>query len=230
MAKRPNGKHPETPAQPTPRWQNRIVGYGNEAPDQLLANPKNWRIHPQTQQDPLLGVLDEVGWVDEVTVNRRTGFVVDGHLRVALALRYDEPLIPVKYVDLSEAEEDLVLATLDSITSLAGVDAEKLHTLLGGVQTTNPSITAMLAKLADDHAEGDGATSDASLLALTQVTIAEPTYTVKTEDVWHIGRHLLICADVIGDWRLWTKYLIDDDDLFVPYPGPFVPLSLKAVS
>ncbi len=25
-------------------WQNRIVGYGEEAPDQLMANPDNWRV------------------------------------------------------------------------------------------------------------------------------------------------------------------------------------------
>ena len=36
----------KTPAAATPTWRNRIVGTGEEAPDQLLANPANWRIHP----------------------------------------------------------------------------------------------------------------------------------------------------------------------------------------
>src|ERR1035437_1948516 len=31
-------------------WQNRITRYGEAAPDQLLANPRNWRTHPQAQQ------------------------------------------------------------------------------------------------------------------------------------------------------------------------------------
>ena len=31
-------------------WRNRIVGEGVEAPDQLLANPQNWRTHPKFQQ------------------------------------------------------------------------------------------------------------------------------------------------------------------------------------
>jgi hypothetical protein len=31
-------------------WRNRIVGSGEEPPDQLLANPANWRIHPGSQQ------------------------------------------------------------------------------------------------------------------------------------------------------------------------------------
>lgn len=32
-------------------WRNRIAGYGEEAPGVLLANPRNWRIHPKAQQD-----------------------------------------------------------------------------------------------------------------------------------------------------------------------------------
>ena len=68
------------------QWRNRIVGQGEEAPDQLLANPRNWRIHPKAQQDALVSVLDQVGWVQEIIVNQRTGYVVDGHLRVSLAI------------------------------------------------------------------------------------------------------------------------------------------------
>jgi len=51
---------------PTAGWRNRIVGSGEEAPDQLLANPANWRIHPKAQQDALAGALDQVGWVQQV--------------------------------------------------------------------------------------------------------------------------------------------------------------------
>ncbi len=95
---------------PTPAWRNRITGSGEEAPDQLLANPANWRIHPKAQQDALSGALDQVGWVQQVLVNRRSGFVVDGHARVALALSRAEPTVPVLYVDLEPEEEALVLA------------------------------------------------------------------------------------------------------------------------
>src|SRR4030042_875598 len=37
----------------TTNWRNRIIGEGEEPPDQLLANPGNWRIPPQAQQDAL---------------------------------------------------------------------------------------------------------------------------------------------------------------------------------
>lgn len=129
-------------------WQNRIVGSGEEAPDQLLANPANWRVHPRHQQEALAGVLDEVGWVQQVIVNQRTGHLIDGHLRVALAMRRGEPTVPVLYVDLDPEEEALVLATLDPLAALAAADAEKLDALLRDVSTNEAAVQEMLSMLA----------------------------------------------------------------------------------
>lgn len=129
-------------------WQNRITGYGSEAPDQLLANPRNWRTHPATQTDALAGVLSEVGVVQNVIVNERTGYVVDGHARIALALRTGQAAIPVTYVDLSEDEEALILATLDPLSAMAGTDAAKLDDLLRDVSTGDAATQQMLDDLA----------------------------------------------------------------------------------
>lgn len=109
---------------------NRIVGDGDGEPGQLLANPANWRVHPKQQQAALSGVLSRVGWVQRVIVNQRTGHVVDGHLRVALALSRGEATVPVLYVDLSPEEEALVLATLDPVAGMAATDATQLGDLL----------------------------------------------------------------------------------------------------
>jgi hypothetical protein len=114
-------------------WRSRIVGHGEEAPDQLLANPANWRVHPHRQQKALAQALDRVGWVQSVIVNTTTGHVVDGHLRVGLAISRDEPTVPVDYVDLTEEEERLVLASLDPISSMAVSDAPTLTGLLSGL-------------------------------------------------------------------------------------------------
>lgn len=112
-----------------PMFKNRIVGHGHEPPDQLLANPRNFRIHPEIQQDALEVVMETVGWIQEVIKNNRTGHVVDGHLRIMLALRRDEETVPVTYIDVSEEEEKLILLTLDPLSALAGSDAEKLPEL-----------------------------------------------------------------------------------------------------
>jgi hypothetical protein len=126
------------------QWRNRIVSSGVERPDQLLANPKNWRVHPQYQQNALKGVLDEIGWIQDVVVNRATGHIIDGHMRVSIALQRDEEEIPVKYVDLSPAEEELALATFDPIGALAITDKDALQGLIGELDTTNTAITDML--------------------------------------------------------------------------------------
>lgn len=128
-------------------WRNRIIGTEEVAPDQLLGNPGNWRIHPKAQQDALSAVLDRVGWVQDVIVNRRTSHVVDGHLRVALAISRGEATVPVAYVDLDDEEEALVLASLDPIAAMAGGDDAQLATLLAEVQLDSPALDAMFSAL-----------------------------------------------------------------------------------
>lgn len=120
----------ETKATPSGAWKNRIVGHGEVQPDQLLANPKNWRIHPKEQQDALTSVLDKVGWVQQVIVNKQTDFVVDGHLRVSMAISKGEPTMPVVYVDLTEEEESLVLASIDPLAAMARTDEDQLAELI----------------------------------------------------------------------------------------------------
>lgn len=140
-------------------WQNRIIAHGEEAPDQLLASPYQWKIHPKNQQEPLHAALETIGWLQDIIVNVRSGeewtpeernvqTVVDGHLRITLALRHDQPSVPVKYVDLSPSEEALALATLDPLAALAVADKEKLDGLLRELQPVDVRLQEMLAGLA----------------------------------------------------------------------------------
>ncbi len=133
---------------PVTPWRNRIVGYSEEVPDQLLASPWNWRVHPKNQQDSLSGVLREVGLVQNVICNRTTGHVVDGHLRVSLAISEEQPTVPVTWVELSEDEERLILATIDPLSAMAATDRDQLDALLREVQTGDAAVMAMLDQLA----------------------------------------------------------------------------------
>lgn len=77
----------------------------------------------------------------------------------------------------------------------------------------------------DDEPKGEQ--SDGSLLELVEVTIAEPRHQVEHGQVWHLDGHVLIIAEVLTEWQRWKDYLAGDV-IFAPYPGPFIPLSLKA--
>lgn len=133
-----------------PVWQSRIVGHERVDPASLVANPHNFRTHPQAQREALSQAIEQLGFLRSVTVNMRTGNLVDGHERVWQALLTEQPLIDVEYVDLSEAEEKAALATMDPISEMASVDAAKLDELLRDVSVNGEALQQMLADLAED--------------------------------------------------------------------------------
>ena len=130
-------------------YKNRIIGSGEESLDNILFNPRNWRIHPLSQQDALKGVLEEVGWVQQVIINKRTGNLIDGHLRCQLAAREGNKIIPVLYVDIDEAEEELVLATLDPIAGMAATDKAKLDRLFQDINSDNENVQKLISEIAE---------------------------------------------------------------------------------
>lgn len=159
-------------------WQNRIVAYTEIAPNILLPNAKNWRLHPDEQEQALQAILSEIGIVQNVIVNARTSkyrnedgqevipsedddllpyvdmefleaHLVDGHLRTGLAIKNNQPVVPVTLVDLTLEEEDAILATYDPVTEMAKVDAERLRDLHERFHVQNEQLQAMLAEIAD---------------------------------------------------------------------------------
>ena len=118
--------------QPGP-WRSRIVGEAEVDPKTLEAHPENWRGHPPAQQAALEQVLGDIGWVQRIVVNKRSGRCVDGHLRIERALARGEATVPVLYVDLDEDEERAILAALDPIAELAETNIEKRRALIAGI-------------------------------------------------------------------------------------------------
>lgn len=131
-------------------WRNRIVESGLVNPTDLEAHVLNWRRHPLAQRRALEAVLSEIGWVQSVVVNKRTGRLIDGHLRVAAAIDKGVDAIPVTYVDLDEDEERKALATFDSIAAGATTDDEALHALLASIEAGDEELARFLATLAGD--------------------------------------------------------------------------------
>ena len=128
-------------------WKSRITGQGEMPPSELLPNPRNFRTHPLFQKQALGDQLEQLGWIQQVIVNKVTGRLLDGHLRVALALEKGQRRVPVVYVELSETEEALALATLDPLTALAVTDGSKLNELLQQVATQTGQLGDFLSEL-----------------------------------------------------------------------------------
>ena len=171
-------------------WQNRITRYGEEAPDQLLANDKNWRVHPKAQQDALEGALRKVGIVQNVVVNERSGKMIDGHLRAQMAISSGQPTVPITYVNLSDEEEALVLATIDPVTGLAGTDQKLLDSLITDIR---------LSDLGMDLGTGlndllNGLSPDPSLAAVEgedDVPALPSDPVSRLGDLWLLGGHVV---------------------------------------
>jgi len=99
---------------------------------ELMPNPKNWRLHPVTQENALRSILADIGFAD-AAIARQTDaglMLIDGHLRTDVA---SDAEIPVLIVDLNEEEADRLLATLDPIATMAEANSDMLENLIRGV-------------------------------------------------------------------------------------------------
>jgi len=152
----------------------------------------NFRRHPKNQQDALSGLVSELGYLDPIIVQAGTDRVLDGHLRVELALRTNQQTIPVTYVDLTDAEADLALASIDPVSAMAYHDAANLKALLDEVSTSDAAVMAMLSQLAEDagiETIAEGLTDPDDVPAVPDDPITKPG------DLWQLGRHRLLCGD-----------------------------------
>jgi hypothetical protein len=142
-------------------WKNRIVENRRVRLEELHAHPLNWRLHGRAQHQALGQVLDQVGLVQEIVINRRSQemgwpegsmpVLVDGHLRLELAREHGESELPAVIVDLAEEEERLVLATLDPIGAMAQANAQRLVELLSNLPPQEGALADLLeAPLLDD--------------------------------------------------------------------------------
>jgi len=176
-------------------WRNRIVGHGERDPEQLLAHPGNTKIHALAQQQAMGGILDELGWCDEIKITQ-DDTVVDGHMRVALALRADAPTVPVTILDLTPAEAEYAILTFDPVGAMAAQDKVKLDDLLRDVQSGEAGVQAMLAELAEKSGLQYGQEEPAD--AEPQVDRAaelQDKWQVQPGDLWAMGEHRLLCGD-----------------------------------
>lgn len=109
---------------------------------ELIPNPKNWRRHPVHQADALRGVLSEIGYADALIARETPDglMLIDGHLRAEIS---SDEMVPVLVLDVTEAEADKLLATLDPLASMAVLDSDAFAKLVESVTTDSDALAGM---------------------------------------------------------------------------------------
>jgi len=171
-------------------WESRIIGHGVMDPHELIPNPKNWRTHPKLQEKALEGALEDIGWIQDVIVNERTGKLLDGHLRVELAKKRGEHKIPVVMVDLSEEEEELALITLDPITAMAEADKDRLSALLQSITSDNEKVNQLLEDIGREYKVSTKKAKEDDYTPPPEIETD-----IKRGDIFQLGRHRVMCGD-----------------------------------
>ena len=129
----------------------------------LEPHPSNWRRHPDRQRKALLDMLGDLGWCDAaVAYERENGELrlIDGHLRASLD---PDARVPVLILDVTDAEAETLLASLDATTDMAGIDKSSLLRLLDGSQIESDVLRAQITRMvrgatvgeADDASNAD---------------------------------------------------------------------------
>jgi hypothetical protein len=127
--------------------RDRIVELRRVRAGDLKANPKNWRRHPERQQKAMRAVLKEIGFADALLARQDDAgelILIDGHLRAGIAAD-DE--VPVLILDVTAAEADKILATLDPLAAMAEPDSDVWAQLMIGIESNTPEFEELLAEL-----------------------------------------------------------------------------------
>lgn len=132
-------------------WRNRIVDYGEMTAAEIAANPRNPKIHGDAQRKAVSALLDDVGWVAPLVINRSSGLLLDGHMRLEQAAARGP--IPVVFVELSDDEEAEVLALMDPIGTMAAHDQGALDVLIAGMDTSVDLTDVLAGMLPAEPAE-----------------------------------------------------------------------------
>tara|TARA_R110002020_G_scaffold158182_1_gene341246 strand:- start:614 stop:1177 length:564 start_codon:yes stop_codon:yes gene_type:complete len=143
-------------------------------------------------------MLERVGYADAV-IARETDqglMLVDGHLRTEES--DPDAMIPTLIVDLTEAEADMVLTTLDPLAAMAGTDVDAFASLLRNVGEDDDAISVLFEDIADS--------AGVSLVAL-----AEAGTTADFVDYDSVGGQTMYEGHVPNDMRAIILHVTEDE-------------------
>lgn len=200
--------------------------------------------HPR---NPRLGSVDDIassiqanGLYRSIVVQRSTMYVLAGNHTLKAAKRLKMKSVPVGIVDVDDETALRIVLVDNKSNDAAAYDEAMLAGLLQDILTHAGSLSgtgyaeeellSLLGRLNPDDDNPEANKEAGKLLALLNITIAEPRHQVENGEEYILGgKHRLIVAQVADEHSKWSKYLTDGT-LFAPHAGPAVAICLKASS
>lgn len=179
----------------------------------------------------LQGSIEHNGFYGALIVQRSTGHILVGNHRYQAAKAAGIGTLPALFIDVDDERAKRILLVDNRAAELATWDEDALYAMLEELSVTDSELDGTLYSQEDFEAlvmdSSDQPRGDGTLLAKADVTVGPPAHEVTRGDVWQVGRHILVCADVLTEWPLWRDFLEGDALVFAPYPSPFLPFSEK---
>lgn len=196
--------------------------------DKLVPYQNNTRTHTPEQINKLRSSLREFGFINPVVIDREFG-VLAGHARVEAAKAEGITEVPCVYADnLTEAQKKAYIIADNRYALDAGWDEELLKVEIEALKGMDFDIGLTgfdeqeLADLFEDktkEGQEDGFDVDAEL--------NKPCKS-KTGDIWHLGKHTIICGDST-DQGTYSKLLKDTKVNLVCTDPPYM-VALQSTS
>lgn len=162
--------------------------------DKLIPYANNARTHSPEQVNKLRSSLREFGFINPVIIDRDYN-IIAGHGRVLAARGENITEVPCVFVDhLTPAQKKAYVIADNRMAMDAGWDEQLLRVEIEALQGADFDISLTgfdEQEIADLFAEEKDAKEDDFDV---EEELAKPCFS-KTGDIWHLGKHRVICGD-----------------------------------
>jgi DNA modification methylase len=173
-----------------------------------LLNPhkRNPRTHTPRQLKQIEASIREFGFLNPVLIDEGNS-IIAGHGRVAAAKEIGLATVPVLCVaGMSEAEKRAYIIADNRLAELAGWDDELLRLELGSILELEPDFDIELTGFAGGELEALLEAALKSEGAAEEVPEVRETTVSEFGQLWHLGKHRLICGDA-RDAEIYARLL-----------------------